>query len=225
MVREEGGRGLSIMSNNSACYNFNSANSANLIFPQGDLYVDTNGWMDIALNRQYGQANENYLTSFIAQQGDPFIVISPHTNDELLQCLNVDQYVKVAVSRGLQPVQWKQIEKTMPTPDAKLLNQRVLNELDKVLANFECSLYDIGNSLNVQSTVKEIMTLYGVPYKDAKHLAYMWHEEVNNLLTNDLRFTLVPGLNIYSAHIRANGRAPFPIENFMPDLPQSLKKK
>lgn len=206
--------------NTASVFNF----TANKTFPQGDLYVDTNSWVDMASNRVHGQATEIYLLDFVKQEDDPLILWSPHSSHELLECIHVDEYVKEAHIRGMQGKRaWKNLENKISTNDAMGINNTVLQRHDNALALFDGSIYPIGQ-IDVEPTVRQIMKLYGVPYKDAKHLAYMWHEEVNNLLTNDERFTSVPGLNIFSANIKTNGNNILPISSFMPLLPTRLKK-
>lgn len=219
---------INLMSSNSnAAIFYFSTNNSNIILPQGDLYVDTNSWIDIVLSRHHGQATEQFLIKFVGQQNmTPIIVWSPHNEHELLEVLNVNEYNLEANARNITGDKpWKQAENSMPINDAKLLNQRIIQKYESIKAKFAQSLFEIDRTLDVSETTKEIMIRYGVPYKDAIHLAYMWHEEVNNLLTRDKRLAnIVPGINIFSPEIKSNGNNPYPVTSFMPDLPKYLKR-
>jgi len=209
------------MSNPGSSFNI-SVSTANPIFPDGDLYVDTNSWVDIALGRVHGPAIEDYLVNYVSQDGIQIILWSPHSTDELLQCIQVDEYYKEAKIRGIRGNKaYKQLEDTISVSDAQHLNASAMQRYDTMFKRFEKNVYEIDRKLDIMPTVKEIMKLYGVPFKDAKHLAYMWHEETNNLVTNDHRFTLIPGINVFSAHMPTNGNPMQPIESFMPLLPSS----
>ncbi len=210
----------------AATFNFSSlarTKNSTISLPKDDLYVDTNSWVDVALGRSHGQKVEGYLQKFVAQQGTPIILWSPHNTDELMQCIQVDEYRTEAVKRGLKSDEWKQVENTASEDEKITIHKNVLQRFDSVFSIIKESVFEISNSINVGPTTREIMVRYGVPYKDAKHLAYMWHEETNNLLTRDKGFRKIPGLNIYSSQIQTNGVHEYSIEEFMPDLPKSLK--
>lgn len=210
------------MSNNTAAtFQFSSTNT---ILPKGDLYVDTNAWMDISLQRSNGPVTESYMRKYASQDGTPIILWSPHNADELMQGLHVDQYKKESSIRGIPDNLWKKTENKVTVSEASQVNEEILKRYNTMFNTFSSSVYEI-DIYSIMPTVEEIMRIYGVPFKDAKHLAYMWHEETNNILTSDRRFSLIPGLNIYSKNIKTNGNNPYFPEDFMPDLPEELRRR
>ena len=193
---------------------------ANTVYPLGDLYVDTNYWMDIALKRRLWRVPEQYLIRYVGLTNN-YILWSPHTDDEVIQCFHVDEYIREAKLRGIasegNKPPYKILEDQIEMAGRMVLTKRTLDGFDTIRKMFNDTVYPI-DQIDVTPTTLKIMDIYGVPPKDAKHLAYMWHEETNNLFTRDTNFTTVPGLNLYSGNILTNGNPPFPISAFMPEL-------
>lgn len=193
----------------------------NTSLPLDDLYVDTNCWMDIALKRPGWRIAEQYLVRFVGSSADNYLLWSPHTDNEVMQCFHVDGFVNEANSRGVtrrgNKAAWKVLEGQLDRAEKLVLGKMALQGFDTIKGMFADVLYPI-ELIDIMPTTRKIIDTYGVPFKDAQHLAYMWHEETNNLFTRDKDFTTVPGLNLYSGNILTNGNPPFPISAFMPEL-------
>jgi predicted nucleic acid-binding protein len=193
----------------------------NTPFPQEELYPDANAWVDIALKQKSWRITEKFLMKFVGINANNYLLWSQHTTDEVLRCIEVDEYIKEASLRNITGIgnkrPYKVLEDQIDPASKLILENKVLQQYDLIRQKLDDVVYPI-DPYDVMPTTRKIMSTYAVPFKDAKHLAYMWHEGTNNLYTNDTRLTPVPGLNIYSIAFGANGNSPFPISSFMPEL-------